>query len=127
MPNLELAAKWLAYAKTDYDIAVHDTTYSPVPIEIICYHCQQVGEKALKAILAFHDHEIPRTHDLYRLLELCNKMEPMLPDLTKQALELSDFAVVPRYPSPIELDETDMNTALHHAEAVLKVITELLT
>jgi hypothetical protein len=43
---------------TDYNVALHDTTFHLVPIEIICYHC----EKALKAILAYHDEIIPHIH-----------------------------------------------------------------
>jgi HEPN domain-containing protein len=54
MPNATLAKKWLDYAQTDYNVALHDTTFHPVPIEIICYHCEQAAEKALKAILAYH-------------------------------------------------------------------------
>jgi HEPN domain-containing protein len=84
-----------------------------VPIEIICYHCQQSGEKALKAILAYHDEEIPRTHNLYILLELCSKHYPnMLTELTEQANRLTDFSTITRYLSEIELEETDMKLAL---------------
>ena len=126
MPNHELSKKWMEYAKMDYDIAVHDTTFHPLPIEIICYHCQQAGEKAFKAILAYHENEILKTHDLSVLLNLCETLEPNLTDLKKQAVELSNFAVVTRYPSSIELEETDMRSALLHADTILKAATQIL-
>ena len=126
MPNRELSNKWMKYAKMDYDVALHDTALHPLPIEIICYHCQQAGEKAFKAILAYHDSEIQKTHDLSILLNLCKSLEPDLSDLTKQAVELSDFAVVTRYPSSIELEETDMESALIHADTILKAVAEIL-
>ena len=126
MANTELANKWLRYAQMDYDIAVHDKSFDPVPIAIICYHCQQAGEKALKAILAYHDEEIPRTHDLYRLLELCAAHYPdMLAKLSTQAKRLTDFATVTRYPSDIEFEEADMTLALNSAEQILSYVTAL--
>ncbi|MDR1299716.1 MAG: HEPN domain-containing protein, partial [Oscillospiraceae bacterium] len=71
MPDLEYANKWLRYANTDYEIALHDTSYRPLPIEIICFHCQQAAEKAMKSILAYHEQSIPKIHDLSRLWYLC--------------------------------------------------------
>jgi HEPN domain-containing protein len=126
MINVELANKWRKYAQMDYDIAVHDKCFYPVPVEIICYHCQQAGEKALKAVLAYHDEEIPRTHDLYRLLELCAAYYPdMLIELSVQAKRLTDFATVTRYPNDIELEETDMAIALKSAEQILSYIKKI--
>lgn len=29
-------------------------TYYPKPLEIICYHCQQSAEKAIKAIIMYY-------------------------------------------------------------------------
>ena len=126
MHNNELSKKWMEYAKMDYDVAVHDTTFRPIPIEIICYHCQQAGEKAFKAILAYHGNEILKTHDLFVLLTISKDLEPDLPDLKKQAVELSNFAVVTRYPSSIELEETDMKSALLHADTILKTVARIL-
>jgi len=120
MGNIELAKEWLRYARMDYNIAVYDKGFYPIPLEIICYHCQQAGEKALKAILAYHDEEIPRTHNLYSLLKLCSKYYPdMLTELVKLSNRLTDFATVTRYPSGIQLEETDMELAFKSAEQIL--------
>jgi hypothetical protein len=32
----------------------------PVPIEIVCFHCQQAAEKYFKSFLAYHDQEPPQ-------------------------------------------------------------------
>ncbi|MDR1733295.1 MAG: HEPN domain-containing protein [Oscillospiraceae bacterium] len=36
-----------------------------------------------------------------------------------EAIELSDFAVTPRYPDAVELEERDMRQALIHARKVV--------
>jgi len=52
MDNLDDILKWLEIAQRDYDIALHlSKTFRPLPVENICYNCQQAIEKALKAIL----------------------------------------------------------------------------
>jgi HEPN domain-containing protein len=125
MSNVELANKWLEYARTDYNVALHDTTFHPIPIEIICYHCEQAAEKALKAILAYHNETIPRIHDLYRILELCIVHVSQLSDLSSQAKRLTDFAIVTRYPNDIELNEADMKQALEYADQFIKRVDSL--
>jgi HEPN domain-containing protein len=125
MSNVELANQWRKYAKMDYDVAVHDKSFHPTPVEIICYHCQQAGEKALKAVLAYYDEEIPRTHDLFRLLSLCAEHSPELLDLSTQAKRLTDFATITRYPSVIELEELDMESALEYAEQIVNTVMAL--
>ena len=43
--NLDVA-KWIQYALADYNAAVTMVRlHRPVPIEIVCYHCQQAAEK----------------------------------------------------------------------------------
>lgn len=45
--------EWLEFAKMDLDAAKHlNDTFYPKPLQIICYHCQQSAEKALKASAA---------------------------------------------------------------------------
>lgn len=45
---------WIEFAKTDLGVAEHlDKQYYLKPLEIICYHCQQAVEKAIKAIILY--------------------------------------------------------------------------
>ena len=45
-------AEWFDMAEMDLKVAMHlINTFHPIPVEIICYHCQQCAEKATKAII----------------------------------------------------------------------------
>ena len=125
MRNTELYNQWMKYAQADYAAAVHLKSHQPVQLEIICFHCQQAGEKALKAVLAYHEELIPRTHNLYELLQLCYAHYPkILTELAGQADQLTNFAVVTRYPNDeMEVTEADMVLALKNAEQILSYVT----
>ena len=64
--------RWLEYADADLDVAsfLFENRY-PQPLEIICFHCQQAAEKAIKAVYLWAEVPggIPRKHDLAFLLE----------------------------------------------------------
>ena len=63
---------WLEYADADLSTALflYEKQW-PRQLEIICYHCQQAGEKAVKALYLAAEIPggIPRKHDLWFLLE----------------------------------------------------------
>ncbi|MCL2217308.1 MAG: HEPN domain-containing protein [Defluviitaleaceae bacterium] len=128
MSSTRLYNEWMKYAQADYTAAVHLTSHHPIQLEIVCFHCQQAGEKALKAVLAFHDEPIPRTHNLYELLQLCEVHYPEIVDaLVNQADQLTNFAVVARYPNDeMAVTETDMKLALTCAEQVSSYIKKLI-
>jgi HEPN domain-containing protein len=56
--------EWLDYATKDINSAKYLLGMRPIPLEIICYHCEQAAEKILKCYLIHRDEEPPRTHDL---------------------------------------------------------------
>ena len=127
MGNNELYLEWMKYAGADFTAAVHLTNHHPVQLGIVCYHCQQAGEKALKAILAYNDEQIPRTHNLYELLKSCTNYFPeMIVDLAEQADRLTNFAVITRYPNDeMDVENADMEQALKDAEHILSFVTAL--
>jgi HEPN domain-containing protein len=110
----------------DYAVAVHDTDMIPMPVEIICFQCQQAAEKAMKSVLAYLKQDIPRTHDLSRLWALCEPLVTDLPDMSKECVELSGYAVATRYPDSVELDEHDMREALDCAKTVIENVSAWL-
>ena len=71
MDNVEIANEWFGIADLDLASASYLQSMKPVPVEIICYHCQQAAEKYLKGFLAYFGYEIIRTHDLVVLNKLC--------------------------------------------------------
>lgn len=63
--------QWLDMADMDMGVAKHlMENYHPKPLEIICYHCQQAAEKAIKALLVSRGTQdgMPKLHDLSFLL-----------------------------------------------------------
>jgi HEPN domain-containing protein len=128
MANLEWAQKWLTFANHDADAACQALMFYPAPLEIVCFHCQQAAEKALKAILAYHDREIPHIYDLNRLLTLTQELEPILPNLTLHARWLTKYATVNRCPpqAGAELVESEGKLSLIYAEQILSAVTEII-
>ena len=78
MQKPDIVKEWIKYAETDLASANHLLGMHPIPIEIICYHCAQSAEKALKAFLIAKDVEPPRTHDL-RFKQIVQQARPRLP------------------------------------------------
>ena len=83
----------------------------------ICFHAQQASEKFLKAYLAYHDVDFPRTHDLDFLLIECQK-------INKEAFQidfksLTDFGVSVRYPDDFYIP--DEKEALEYRDTAISV------
>ena len=53
--NSNLVKEWYDFAEMDFISANHLMSLIPIPVEIVCYHCQQSSEKALKGYLIFLD------------------------------------------------------------------------
>lgn len=61
---LEDVRTWLAKAAADLRAGEHDLTAQSPLFEDVLFHCQQAVEKALKALLAWHDQPFRKTHNL---------------------------------------------------------------
>ncbi|MDR1832572.1 MAG: HEPN domain-containing protein [Fusobacteriaceae bacterium] len=125
MPDLETAKLWMKFARDDLSFAKHGLTMRPVPMEIICYHCQQTAEKAFKSVLAYYEETIPKTHDLAYLLALCETYNKCVLDLADEAMRLTKYAVAARYPEEIDILESDMDLALADAETIFVLIESI--
>jgi HEPN domain-containing protein len=74
---------------------------------------QQAAEKSIKAVFISRDVDFPYVHDLASLLTLFEQAGEEIPSTIWDAVELTRFAIVTRYPGlapPV--------TAEEHAEAV---------
>lgn len=126
MQKPDIVKEWIKYAETDLASANHLLGMHPIPIEIICYHCAQSAEKALKAFLIAKDVEPPRTHDSRFLNRLCSRHDRDFQQLEQACIELTAYATQPRYPFMIEISSNDMKQALLAADKILKfVLTKL--
>ena len=75
MSGTSLSSEWLDMAEMDLNAAEYLLGMRPVPVEIICYHCEQAAEKLLKGALIHAGIEPPKTHDLIQLCKLCSEMD----------------------------------------------------
>jgi HEPN domain-containing protein len=114
--------QWLDFAVQDLGVARHlFDTYYPKPLEIICYHCQQAAEKALKAVIISNGCPggLPKVHDLSFLLgQMKNYVQ--IDDLYYDCADaLTPYGVSVRYPNELSLEE-------HHAAEAIKQASIIL-
>ncbi|MBN2657560.1 MAG: HEPN domain-containing protein [Spirochaetales bacterium] len=124
MNNNELAKEWLGYSKIDLKSAEFLTQMRPEPLEIICFHCQQSVEKALKAFLYSRKIRPPRTHDLDELISLCDNNR--ISDIREMTIPLNDYSVMIRYPSHEEVNDQDKIQALEIAKSTVSLIENII-
>ena len=114
--------QWLDIAESDLGVARHlFELYRPMPLEIICYHCQQCAEKALKALYITLDIPggVPRTHDLSLLLDQMRNAVTIDDSLYDLADTLTPYGTAARYPSGMNFNEYNTKKALEAADALL--------
>ncbi|GHT44279.1 HEPN domain-containing protein [Planctomycetales bacterium] len=121
------AMEWLNIAEMDLSCAKHLLTHYPLPIEIICYHCQQSAEKALKGLLVLNRQTPPRVHDLMVLLPLIEIYVSGIADFVPQCNVLNKYAVAPRYPAELDISEPQVRTAIQYAETLLSFCKPFFT
>ena len=117
-----IVAEWLKYADNDLE-AVHILAgHYPMQLEIICYHCQQAAEKALKAFLLFSDCEPPKTHNLESLIDLCRELSNEFDDIVSECEYLNPFGVQLRYPFGLELTDDDAVISIQKGRAIVEFV-----
>jgi HEPN domain-containing protein len=89
------------------------------------FHLQQCVEKFLKAALSHRGIEISRTHDIERLITLCQESGVILPDYIDSFVDLSLFAVEGRY-ALIHDDMCDAENFLKEAKHLQAFIGSLI-
>jgi HEPN domain-containing protein len=108
MTDLEAAREWLRFAQMDLSSAEYLWPMSPRPTEIICYHCQQSAEKALKSILVLNSIFPPKIHNLKDLWTLCKPYTTGIEAIEEQCAKLNKYSVSPRYPQEIGISDTQL-------------------
>jgi len=127
MSGHDIAAEWLQIAYDDYDSALYllERPHRK-PLEIICYHCQQSVEKALKAYICAKDIEIPKTHETGILCRRCAEIASAFSSYIPQCEEIAIYATGTRYPVRIEIDEEAARTALQQALEIYNFVRGIL-
>lgn len=101
--------------------------------EDLCFDAQQAAEKAVKAALVFHSVDFPRTHQIAELLLLLRQAGHEAPPDVWHAHELSEYAVVSRYPvseQPVDpirpVGEEEYRRAVALADGVVSWAEEVI-
>jgi HEPN domain-containing protein len=127
MDKINIVKEWFGFAEKDIASAKFLLDMRPVPLEIVCYHCEQAAEKALKSYLIYKDSEPLRTHDLKLLCKICSDMDQSFIEISQCCINLTPYGVQPRYPFEIEINDNDMQKAIADADQVLIFIQKKLT
>jgi HEPN domain-containing protein len=97
-----VVAAWIDKAERDLASASRLIDGSPPYLDTAVYHCQQAGEKALKAFLDAHGLPIRRFHDLVLLIDACSELDASFSQLEEAAEIITpygargiDFSPVP--------------------------------
>ena len=118
---------WLEFASADLETAsfLYEKQY-PRQLEIICYHCQQAGEKAIKALYLAKEIPggIPRKHDLWFLLEQMKKAIAIPEFIYDAAEKLDPYAIVFRYPGENRVDDYRTKQAIELAKAIVNWVKQ---
>jgi HEPN domain-containing protein len=97
----------------------------PRPDEIICFHCQQAAEKYLKGFLFQNRIEPLKTHNLQKLLGLCEELNMEFGAILHQCSVLNTFSVIPRYPDEFQITEGDAEKAIRYAAEIKDFVVKL--
>jgi HEPN domain-containing protein len=92
-----------------------------IDIEKIYFELQQSAEKLLKSILCRKNIQFPKTHDIERLIEICQISNIILVEDIDTLIELSDYAVDGRY----SIIHDDINEAEKYIVIINKLIVLL--
>lgn len=115
--------EWYDLAATDLGVAKHlYETYYPKPLEIICYHCQQSAEKAIKAMIMYYGAQggMPKLHDLSFLLNQIRNMVDVEDRFYDYADTLAPYGVSVRYPNELFLEDRHAREAIQYAGEILQ-------
>jgi HEPN domain-containing protein/predicted nucleotidyltransferase len=111
----KLTAEWVKKGEHDLVMADFALQYTGDDLnDEVCYHAQQCAEKYFKAYLQERGVRSGKTHELDKLLSICETVDPGFAQLRHTVSgKLKDYAVDPRYPGTDPApDETRI--AYHH-------------
>lgn len=113
------ASIWLERARSNLARAKVGQLFPEIMYEDLCFDAQQAAEKALKALFVVAGWQVPRSHDITRLLRKLAERY-IIPEEVQKAAALSVYAVTTRYPGKWEpVTKEDWEQAVAVAEATV--------
>ena len=110
-----LSREWLDFAHMDLSSAEFLLGCIHSLWRLSAITASRLREKFLKAVLIYYGVEAPKTHDLVLLCKLCVQLDQSWEQMIDACVELSPYGVQVRYPSDMELNESDVSSALRRA------------
>lgn len=91
---------WLQKAGSDMRNAemIMSTDAVSLPLDTVCFHCQQAAEKYLKAYLIYQNNPFPFSHNLADIVDACMQIDGDFESIQRKAETLTPYAVEVRYP-----------------------------
>ena len=127
--DLGLVRDWLTRAHQDLRATVILAAAENAPLDVAIYHCQQAGEKAVKAYLQWRDEPFAKTHNLRALVIQAAKLDRGFDALEAPAEILTPYVSAFRYPGgaddPMPTRE-EFDEALQHAQTIYDFVLTLL-
>ena len=105
-------------------VALSRKRKSPVP-DVVCFLCQQLSEKYVKAFLQEHVVSFKKTHDLVALLSLASPLDSSLTVFAAQLDSLNKYSVDFRYPGR-SATSSEARAALAAARAIRTALRKRL-
>jgi HEPN domain-containing protein len=132
--NIREAIRWLTTADDDIDSAV--ILKNNGKFAHSCFHAQQAGEKALKAVWYFADAD-PWGHSTKKLIEDLNfvdlKLYQKLESYIKMAMVLDRFYIPTRYPNGLPditpdeaFSDEDADTCITYSKKIIDEVRSIL-
>ena len=127
--GLELVRDWLTRAHQDLRAALILAAAENAPLDVAIYHCQQAGEKAVKAHLQWRDEPFAKTHNLRALVIQAATLDKGFEALEKRAEILTPYVSAFRYPGGADEPmptRGEFDEALQHAQVIYDFVLNLL-
>ena len=127
MKNADLAIEWLNRALSNLERANLGKQNESIYYEDLCFDCQQSVEKSFKALLIFNQIEFPYVHSISKLLEIIEAHGITIPNIVRDSVILSEYAVETRYPGDYEpVNKEEYLTALKIAKFIYEWVSRII-
>ena len=91
--------QWLIKGDNDLKTAVDEINTTNPATDTVCFHAQQCVEKYLKGYLTLLNIHAGKTHNLGKLVKMCEKVDSEFKALFEMGvIELNEYAISVRYP-----------------------------
>jgi HEPN domain-containing protein len=119
--------QWIAKAENDLLSIENNLHAEKIPWDIVCFHAQQYVEKYLKAYLVNRGESPPHMHDLSALVNLCSRFDVSLKRWDDDCAELTQYAVLARYPGRFEPTREEALAMFEAAKRIVAAIKDCLS